>query len=83
MVASAVFLTDLSGKAIISRNYRGDVPITKAIDLFARYLSDVDEEVRKPIFHVDTNGDFESGDDVGMAGAGGTTFVYVAVSTMI
>ena len=32
MVASAVFITDLQGKAIISRNYRGDVPLTKAIE---------------------------------------------------
>lgn len=80
MVASAVFITDLQGKSIISRNYRGDYPISKAIELFAKYLSEVEEESRKPIFHVDVNGDFESGDDVGMAGPGGQTFVYVAVS---
>ena len=81
MVASAIFITDLQGKSIISRNYRGDFPIAKAIELFAKYLNDVDEEARKPIFHVDVNGDFESGDDVGMAGPGGQTIVYVNVST--
>ena len=27
MVASAVFILDLKGKVIISRNYRGDVPM--------------------------------------------------------
>ena len=80
MVASAVFITDLQGKSIISRNYRGDFPLSKAIELFAKYLNEVEEEARKPIFHVDVNGDFESGDDVGMAGPGGQTFVYVAVS---
>lgn len=80
-MASAVFITDLQGKAIISRNYRGDYPIAKAVEIFGKYLNDVEEEARKPIFHVDVNGDFESGDDVGMAGPGGQTFVYVAVST--
>mmetsp|Transcript_25265 Transcript_25265/g.35631 ORF Transcript_25265/g.35631 Transcript_25265/m.35631 type:complete len:81 (+) Transcript_25265:93-335(+) len=50
MVASAVFLTDLSGKAIISRNYRGDVPLAKAIERFARYLTEVDDEAKKPVF---------------------------------
>jgi len=27
MTASAVFILDLKGKVIISRNYRGDVPM--------------------------------------------------------
>lgn len=27
MVASAIFITDTKGKVIISRNYRGDVPL--------------------------------------------------------
>lgn len=83
MVASAIFITDLSGKAIISRNYRGDVPLTKAIERFARYLSDVEEETKKPVFHVDMSGDVMSAEDVGGTGPGGETFVYVAVSTGI
>jgi hypothetical protein len=37
MVASAVFITDLKGKIIISRNYRGDIPMSAA-DKFTRRL---------------------------------------------
>lgn len=81
MVASAVFITDLSGKSIISRNYRGDVPLTKAIETFAKYLTDVEEELKKPVFHVDNNGDVLDSEDVGCTGPGGETFVYVQVST--
>jgi predicted NBD/HSP70 family sugar kinase len=83
MVASAVFITDLQGKAIISRNYRGDVPLTKAIEQFAKYLADVEEEAKKPVFHVDPNGDIVVGEDVGGSGLGGEHFVYVAVSKNI
>jgi hypothetical protein len=81
MVASAVFITDLQGKAIISRNYRGDVPLTKAIEKFAKYLVDVEDEAKKPVFHVDINGDIQLGDDVGATGRGGEHFIYVTVST--
>ena len=81
MVASAVFITDLQGKAIISRNYRGDVPLTKAIERFATYLVEVEEEAKKPVFHVDINGDISSGEDVGATGVGGEHFIYVAVSS--
>jgi selenophosphate synthetase-related protein len=81
MVASAVFITDLQGKAIISRNYRGDVQLTKAIEQFSKYLDEVEDEYKKPIFHVDSNGDISLGEDVGANGAGGEHFVYVAVST--
>ena len=31
MVASAIFITDLTGKPLISRNYRGDIPLTAVI----------------------------------------------------
>mmetsp|Transcript_19052 Transcript_19052/g.28240 ORF Transcript_19052/g.28240 Transcript_19052/m.28240 type:complete len:456 (+) Transcript_19052:46-1413(+) len=82
MVASAIFITDLSGKAIISRNYRGDVPLTKAIETFAKYLTDVEDEAKKPVFHVDTGGDMMSSDDVGSTGAGGETFVYVIYNNL-
>lgn len=81
MVASAVFITDLSGKAIISRNYRGDVPMTKAIERFAKYLTEVEDEAKKPVFYVDTNGDMLPPEDVGCTGPGGETYVYVSVST--
>jgi hypothetical protein len=79
MVASAVFITDLQGKAIISRNYRGDVPLTKAIERFAKYLVEVEDEAKKPVFHVDINGDIQSGEDVGATGTGGEHFIYVSV----
>jgi hypothetical protein len=79
MVASAVFITDLQGKAIISRNYRGDVPLTKAIERFAKYLVEVEDEAKKPVFHVDISGDISAGEDVGATGVGGEHFVYVAV----
>jgi len=82
MVASAVFITDLSGKAIISRNYRGDIPLTKAVDRFSKYLSEVEDESAKPVFHVDANGDLMSSEDeVGTTGAGGYSYVYVQVCT--
>ena len=81
MVASAIFITDLSGKSIISRNYRGDVPLTKAIERFANYLNNVEDEAKKPVFQIDPNGDVMSAEDVGSSGPGGETYVYVAVST--
>jgi len=80
MVASAIFITDLSGKSIISRNYRGDIQLTKAIEKFANYLADVDEDAKKPIFHVDGNGEIDSLtelEDIGSTGAGGETFTYI------
>lgn len=76
-----MFITDLQGKAIISRDYRGDVPLTKAIDQFQNYLTDVDEEAKKPVFHIDSNGEISVGEEVGSNGVGGEHFVYVAVST--
>ena len=82
MVASAVFITDLQGKAIISRNYRGDVSMNKAIERFQNYLTDVEDEAKKPVFYVDTNGDVLSGEDVGATGTGGEHYVYVSVSTI-
>lgn len=80
MVASAVFITDLQGKSIISRNYRGDVPLLKAIERFAKYLDETPEELRKPIFHVDNNSDCYVEEDVGATGPGGESYLYVNVS---
>jgi hypothetical protein len=80
MVASLVFLTDLSGKSIISRDYRGDISPTHAIERFAKYLTEVEEEDKKPIFHVDSNGDIAQGmDRIGLNGPGGQTYVYIQV----
>jgi hypothetical protein len=81
MVASAIFITDLSGKSIISRNYRGDVPLSKAIERFANYLNNVEDEAKKPIFQIDVHGDVMTAEKVGTSGPGGETYVYVAVST--
>lgn len=77
MVASAIFITDLAGKSIISRNYRGDIPLTKAIDRFTKYLAEVEDDMMKPVFHVDSNGDVLDLEDVGSTGPGGYTYVYV------
>ena len=79
MVASAIFITDLSGKPLISRNYRGDIPLTSAIEKFTSYLLEVEDDTKKPVFHVDSNGDYMSVEDVGCTGVGGETFVYVQV----
>lgn len=78
MVASAVFITDLQGKAIISRNYRGDISLNRVIECFAEYLVEVEDEAKKPVFHVDVNGDVQSGEGVGATGTGGEHFVYVS-----
>lgn len=83
MVASAIFITDSQGKSIISRNYRGDVPLAKAIEIFAKYLAEVEEDDKKPIFHVDNHGDFDVKDDeIGTTGLGGQTFVYVSQNNL-
>jgi hypothetical protein len=83
MVASAVFLTDLAGKAIISRDYRGEIPLTKAIDRFAKYLAEIEDDAMKPVFHVDANGDIMPDGDVGSTGVGGHTFIYVQVRSIL
>ena len=83
MVASAVFITDLQGKSIISRNYRGDVPLTRAIERFAKYLQDTPDEQKKPIFQADANADFFVEEDVGCTGSDGETYIYVNVRMVI
>jgi hypothetical protein len=82
MVASAVFITDLQGKNIISRNYRGDVPMQKALERFQTYLLETTDESKKPVFHVDSNGDCLTEDNVGATGVGGEAYIYIAVCTM-
>mmetsp|Transcript_10101 Transcript_10101/g.13336 ORF Transcript_10101/g.13336 Transcript_10101/m.13336 type:complete len:459 (-) Transcript_10101:123-1499(-) len=86
MVASAVFITDLQGKSIISRNYRGDVPsLNKTIERFAKYLNEVPEEQQKPIFFTNSEGDFFFEEDVELGPTGdssGESFVYVSISNL-
>ncbi|GKY90873.1 AP-1 complex subunit mu-1 [Mayamaea pseudoterrestris] len=77
MVASAVFITDLSGKVIISRDYRGDVPLGRAIERFSKYLDETPDEQKRPIFYVDHHGDAFVEEDVGATGKNGETFVYI------
>lgn len=50
--ASAVFIMDLKGKVIISRNYRGEVPMS-VTDRFVKHVIDEDEANVKPVFCED------------------------------
>mmetsp|Transcript_15342 Transcript_15342/g.23100 ORF Transcript_15342/g.23100 Transcript_15342/m.23100 type:complete len:425 (+) Transcript_15342:117-1391(+) len=49
MVASAIFIMDLKGKVIISRNYRGDIPMNVS-ERFAIYIQERDEMELRPVF---------------------------------
>jgi len=48
------------------------------IERFADYLVEVEDEAKKPVFHIDVNGDVQSGEDVGATGTGGEHYVYVS-----
>jgi AP-1 complex subunit mu len=52
MVASAVYIMDLKGKVIISRNYRGDIPMN-ASDKFSLHIGEKDEMDLRPVFTLD------------------------------
>ena len=49
MVASAVIVTDLKGKVLISRNYRGDIPMNSS-ERFSERIQNLDEVDIKPVF---------------------------------
>ena len=49
MVASAVIVTDLKGKVLISRNYRGDIPMNSS-EKFSERIQNLDEVDIKPVF---------------------------------
>jgi len=49
MTLSCLFIMDLKGKVIISRNYRGDVPMSVS-EKFAAYIQEKDETDQRPIF---------------------------------
>jgi AP-1 complex subunit mu len=49
MVCSAVYITDLKGKVIVCKNYRGDIPIT-AVERFSLYIQENDEMDLRPVF---------------------------------
>jgi len=52
MVASALFIMDLKGKVIISKNYRGDIPMNVA-DRFSLYIQEKEEMELRPVFTVE------------------------------
>lgn len=49
MGLSAVYLTDLQGKMIVSRNYRGDIP-KSAVEEFTLYMTETLDVDRRPVF---------------------------------
>ncbi|KAG5189135.1 clathrin assembly complex, medium subunit [Tribonema minus] len=49
MVASAVFILDAKGKIIISRNFRGDVPMSIS-ERFSLYIQEREETDQQPVF---------------------------------
>jgi AP-1 complex subunit mu len=51
MVASAIYITDLKGKVLIARNYRGNVSMAAAEKFSQRIRSQEDKDV-KPVFTV-------------------------------
>jgi len=52
MSASAIFIMDLKGKILISRNYRGDVPMS-ASEKFTKHLMEDEESALTPIITDD------------------------------
>ncbi|RKP02145.1 hypothetical protein CXG81DRAFT_18120 [Caulochytrium protostelioides] len=50
MVASAVFILDLKGKVLISRNYRGDIPMS-TVDQFMPLINEIEDgdQVASPV----------------------------------
>jgi hypothetical protein len=49
MTASAVFILDVKGKVIISRNYRGDVPMN-CVERFAGHVLEAEEADERPVW---------------------------------
>lgn len=49
MPVSAVYLLDAKGKVIISRDYRGDVPL-RCLERFITHVLETEETELKPIF---------------------------------
>jgi AP-1 complex subunit mu len=49
-MSSAVFILDLKGKVIISRNYRGDVPMAGVSDKFTAAVVNQEDSQVKPVF---------------------------------
>ena len=52
MVCSAIYVTDLNGKVIVSKNYRGDVPINIS-ERFTQYIQEREEMDCRPVFSTE------------------------------
>lgn len=52
MPVSAVYFLDSKGKVIISRDYRGDIPM-KCLERFITHVLETEETELKPIFEED------------------------------
>ena len=52
MVASAIFITDTKGKVIVSRNYRGDIPMSVS-ERFSLHIQEKEEMELRPVFTED------------------------------
>ena len=51
MATSAIFILDLKGRVILSRDYRGDVP-AKCVDRFIAKLGELEEQGKvTPVVH--------------------------------
>ena len=49
MTASAVFILDVKGKVVISRNYRGDVPM-HCVERFAGHVLEAEDADERPVW---------------------------------
>lgn len=56
MVASAVFILDARGKTLISRDFRGDLPMSSVSEFKRRVIEAKDETSLSPFVHVEEKG---------------------------
>ena len=52
MACSIIFITDLKGKVIVAKNYRGDIP-EKCIEQFSQHIQEKDEMELRPVFTLE------------------------------
>jgi AP-1 complex subunit mu len=56
MVASAVFILDARGKTLISRDFRGDLPMSAVSEFKKRVIDAEDDSALTPFVHVEDKG---------------------------
>lgn len=56
MVASAIFILDARGKTLISRDFRGDLPMSSVSEFKKRVIDAPDDAVLTPFVHVEDKG---------------------------